>query len=92
MEYLPGGDLGDMLESMGYLDEDHARSYIAEIVVALEYLHGQGIVHRDLKPDNVLIGKEGHLKLTDFGLSQRGLAAASHILQHPLQKGMATYV
>lgn len=90
MEYLPGGDLGDMLENMSYLDEDHARAYAAEIIVALEYLHGQGIVHRDLKPDNVLIGKEGHLKLTDFGLSKRGLAAASHILQHPLQQGLGS--
>ncbi len=46
---------------------------MAETVLALQYLHGMGIIHRDLKPDNLLIDKEGHLKLTDFGLSRMGL-------------------
>jgi serine/threonine protein kinase len=47
--------------------------YIAETLLALQYLHSQGIVHRDLKPDNLLIDKTGHIKLTDFGLSSIGL-------------------
>jgi len=42
-------------------------------VLALEYLHNLGIVHRDLKPDNLLIAYDGHIKLTDFGLSKVGL-------------------
>ena len=50
-----------------------AKLYIAETVLALEYLHSIGIVHRDLKPDNMLINAEGHIKLTDFGLSRIGL-------------------
>eukprot|EP00324_Dicrateria_rotunda_P007548 CAMPEP_0206180252 /NCGR_PEP_ID=MMETSP1474-20131121/67841_1 /ASSEMBLY_ACC=CAM_ASM_001110 /TAXON_ID=97495 /ORGANISM="Imantonia sp., Strain RCC918" /LENGTH=282 /DNA_ID=CAMNT_0053593769 /DNA_START=1561 /DNA_END=2410 /DNA_ORIENTATION=- len=50
-----------------------ARIYAAEVVLALEYCHSKGIVHRDLKPDNLLINIDGHLKLTDFGLSRYGL-------------------
>ena len=53
--------------------EDSARVYIAETVLALEYCHAQGIVHRDLKPDNLLISNQGHIKLTDFGLSCVGV-------------------
>jgi len=73
MEYMVGGDFGDILHNYCVLDEDVARFYIAEIVLALEYLHSLGIVHRDLKPDNILLDKNGHAKLTDFGLSETGL-------------------
>ncbi|KAK1322930.1 Serine/threonine-protein kinase AtPK1/AtPK6 [Acorus calamus] len=73
MEYLNGGDLYSLLKKVGCLDEDVARIYIAELVLALEYLHSLGIVHRDLKPDNILVAHDGHIKLTDFGLSKIGL-------------------
>lgn len=53
--------------------EDRARFYMAELVLALEYLHLQGVVYRDVKPENILIDAEGHIRLTDFGLSKSGL-------------------
>ena len=70
MEYMVGGDLKSLLGVYGYMEEPMAAFYAAEICLALEYLHSHGIVHRDLKPDNMLLSKEGHLKLTDFGLSK----------------------
>lgn len=62
MEYLNGGDCASLIKVIGCLDEDWAKSYVAEIVLGLEYLHGRGIVHRDLKPDNLLIDSRGHLR------------------------------
>ncbi|MCD7446997.1 putative serine/threonine protein kinase ireh1 [Datura stramonium] len=73
MEYLNGGDLYSLLRNLGCLDEEVVRVYIAEVVLALEYLHSLYVVHRDLKPDNLLIAHDGHIKLTDFGLSKVGL-------------------
>ncbi|KAL7155261.1 hypothetical protein ABFS83_03G063100 [Erythranthe nasuta] len=73
MEYLNGGDLFSLVKKVGCLEEAVARTYIAELVLALEYLHSLGIIHRDLKPDNILIAHDGHIKLTDFGLSKIGL-------------------
>ncbi|XP_070564918.1 serine/threonine-protein kinase greatwall-like isoform X2 [Ptychodera flava] len=73
MEYLIGGDIKSLLHIFGYFDEDMAVMYIAEVILALEYLHSHGIIHRDLKPDNMLIADNGHIKLTDFGLSKISL-------------------
>ncbi|XP_032819298.2 serine/threonine-protein kinase greatwall [Petromyzon marinus] len=73
MEYLIGGDVKSLLHIYGYFDEDMAVKYIAEVALALDYLHRHGIIHRDLKPDNMLISDTGHIKLTDFGLSRVSL-------------------
>jgi protein-serine/threonine kinase len=73
MEYCPGGDLSDYLEAEDYFSEDRARLYAAEIILAIEDLHSRGIIFRDLKPDNVVLDKDGHCKITDFGLSKEGL-------------------
>ncbi|XP_064018825.1 serine/threonine-protein kinase greatwall [Pogoniulus pusillus] len=70
MEYLIGGDVKSLLHIYGYFDEDMAIKYISEAALALDYLHRHGIIHRDLKPDNMLISNQGHIKLTDFGLSR----------------------
>ena len=73
MEYIQGGDVYSLLQGLNCFDESMAKVYAAEVVLALEYCHSKGIVHRDLKPDNLLISLDGHIKLTDFGLSRYGL-------------------
>ena len=71
MEYLAGGTLAQYLEStpVDDLTEEDAGVITYQIAKALEYMHKFGIIHRDLKPENLIIDKQGHLKLTDFGLS-----------------------
>ncbi|XP_036616221.1 serine/threonine-protein kinase greatwall isoform X1 [Trichosurus vulpecula] len=73
MEYLIGGDVKSLLHIYGFFEEEMAVKYISEVALALDYLHRHGIIHRDLKPDNMLISNEGHIKLTDFGLSKVAL-------------------
>ncbi|CAF3675230.1 unnamed protein product [Rotaria sordida] len=70
MEYMIGGDLMSFLCIKQVLERHEAQFYVAEIALALDYLHRKGVIHRDLKPDNVLISATGHIKLTDFGLSE----------------------
>ncbi|CAD8044329.1 unnamed protein product [Paramecium primaurelia] len=71
-EYMVGGDFAKILMIEGAFDENIARHYFAEILLALEYLHSNNIVHRDLKPENILLDQNGHIKLADFGLSELG--------------------
>ncbi|KAK8444323.1 hypothetical protein SEVIR_9G117800v4 [Setaria viridis] len=83
MEYLNGGDLYSLLRNLGCLDEDVARVYLAEVVLALEYLHSMQIVHRDLKPDNLLIAHDGHIKV--------GLINSTDDLSGPAVSGASLY-
>ncbi len=77
-EYMIGGDFNKLLEDEGRLDEDQARFYAAELILAIESLHNLGIIHRDLKPENILLDNKGHIRLTDFGLSDRGFNKLRH--------------
>ena len=68
MDYIPGGDMMSLLIKFGIFEVNLAKFYIAELVLAIESVHKMGFIHRDIKPDNILIDKDGHIKLTDFGL------------------------
>ncbi len=67
---MPGGELFYHLRKDKYYLEDKARFYVCELVLALEYLHNNNCIYRDLKPENILLYKDGHIKLTYFGLSK----------------------
>ena len=96
MEYIPGGDMMSLLIKLGTFPEHLALFYIAELVCAIESVHKMGFIHRDIKPDNILIGSDGHIKLTDFGLctgfrwthdSKRYLPKGHHQRHHSMEPG-----
>lgn len=70
LEYAPGGELFHYLRRAGRLSLEAARFYMAELVLAIEYLHAHDIAYRDLKPENLLLDREGHIKLADFGFAK----------------------
>ena len=79
LEYAPGGNLKNQIESnkkKGFT-EDISRLYLAEIICAIEYLHSLNIIYRDIKPGNIVLDKNGHCKLTDFGLSKENIGDLS---------------
>ena len=77
LDYCAGGDLGELLQKEKKLPEELVRMYLCEILLALEDLHKRDVIFRDLKPDNIVMDSEGHVLLTDFGLSKEGILEPS---------------
>jgi len=75
LDFVNGGDIYGVINRMGRVPEDAARIYCMQVALALEYLHQLDIVYRDLKPENVLLARDGYLRLTDFGLSKETAAS-----------------
>jgi len=73
MDHVNGGELFFHLQKDKKFSEDRARFYCAEIVLGIEYLHVNGVLYRDLKPENLLLTADGHICMTDFGISKEGL-------------------
>ncbi|KAM4702802.1 protein kinase C zeta type-like [Rhinophrynus dorsalis] len=70
MDYVSGGNMFELLRQRGPRPEHHVRFYAAEMSLGIQFLHQRNIIHRDIKVDNILLDAEGHVKITDFGLSK----------------------
>ncbi|ESL09328.1 rac serine-threonine kinase [Trypanosoma rangeli SC58] len=78
LEFLCGGELFFHLQRNKRFGEERARFYTAEIGMAVEYIHSRNVLYRDLKPENLVLDREGHVVLTDFGLAKREIADDTH--------------
>jgi len=70
MDFVNGGELFSVIQKKRRIDERQARLWMAEVVLAFEYLHSMDVAYRDLKPENTLLDTQGHLRLTDFGFAK----------------------
>ncbi|KAI3820454.1 hypothetical protein L1987_08001 [Smallanthus sonchifolius] len=99
MEFCPGGDLHTLRQRQPgkRFCEQAVKFYVAEILLAMEYLHMLGIIYRDLKPENVLVREDGHIMLSDFDLSLRcsvspTLIKSASLDTEPLRKSSAYFI
>jgi serine/threonine protein kinase len=70
LEYVPGGELFSLLRKRKRFNNDVSVFYAGQIVLAFEHIHSKHVAYRDLKPENLLINRDGYLKVTDFGFAK----------------------
>uniref|UniRef100_A0A8C5MMQ8 Protein kinase domain-containing protein n=1 Tax=Leptobrachium leishanense TaxID=445787 RepID=A0A8C5MMQ8_9ANUR len=80
MEYVQGGSLHDFLDKKHLLNLDESRFIAAELICGIQFLHSRGVIHRDLKPENTLMSREGHVKITDFGLAVVNIVGRNKVM------------
>ncbi|MDQ3508366.1 MAG: serine/threonine protein kinase [Actinomycetota bacterium] len=90
MEYIPGGDLKNMMDKDGPLSGKQLSRIGAEVAAGLAHAHERGVIHRDIKPQNVLMDEYGRPKLTDFGIA-RALDSTVHTTKTGSYLGTALY-
>ncbi|CAE8636221.1 unnamed protein product, partial [Polarella glacialis] len=77
LDFCGGGELFFHMLQRGRFEECDAMFYFCEILLGVEYLHSQQVLYRDLKPENCLLDDDGHIRLTDFGLSKDNLTQSA---------------
>ncbi len=90
MEFLQGRELRDILNDDKMLPVDQVMDIVAQVAMGLAYAHEHGIVHRDVKPSNIMVGRDGHVKITDFGIAR--MASASVRTQTGMVLGSPKYM
>lgn len=75
-------DLMTVLMKKDILSEEETKFYASELVLAIDSVHKMNYIHRDLKPDNILLAKDGHIKLSDFGLCKHSVGLFLSLLTH----------
>ena len=91
MELVDGVSLAEMLRNSVTLTAARSAQIVAQVAAALGYAHRSGVVHRDVKPGNILITREGQVKVTDFGIAQ-AVSSEDHLAEAGSVMGTATYV
>ena len=77
LDICTGGDLAYHLGIREIFEENEAMFFVAEVLLAIEYIHSLNVVYRDLKPENILVASDGHIKLADFGLAKEGITKSN---------------
>jgi serine/threonine-protein kinase len=90
MEFLQGRELRDILNDEKLLPVDQVLDIVAQVALGLAYAHEHGIIHRDVKPSNIMVLRDGHAKITDFGIAR--MASASVRTQTGMVLGSPKYM